>query len=757
MLENRERTFFLKCIMILCLAFGILLPNLIFAEKVQAATVYYVDATNGNDTNNGTSTSLAFRTIQKCASVAVAGDTCYVRGGTYRETVSPVNSGTSLAPITFTPYNNESVTISGADKISGWSVYNGAIYQSAQMTWNLGLGNNQIFVNGVMVNEARWPHMGAFDDPSHPTNATVGSGSVSGSSPGIASGTINDSNLGSGYVGAKINIGAAKSWVMLTGDVTSSSSGTLTFNFYRQSDYIAPDAGQNYFLWGKLSLLGAPNETFYDSGSGLLYLWTPQGSNPSSQAVEAKRRQFAFDLSNRSYITVKGFNIFASSINTNNGSQYNVIDGINAKYVSHNMNMNTQADPFTFGVTNTGIILSGSNNTIKNSTIAYSSGNGIVLQGTNQVVNNNVIHDVDYDGGDTAAVHMGYSGVTPATSGHTVTYNTMYNSGRSILVFRSATATNISYNDLSRPGLQMHDLGIIYTFHTNGSGTLVGHNLVHDWVNGTGIYLDNYSSNYVVDHNVVWNTSIALALNTPSNNNKIYNNTFASSSLGVNVWGANGNTDMTGDELKNNIFTQPLNGVSSSAVQSNNIYSTTNPLFATNTYYLQSTSPAVDAGAVLSPYTNGYHGSAPDIGAYEYGNPPWTAGSNLFSRNPLQPISAEDYYTMKGIIDFGKTIGGINTGSWIEYNNVNFGSGVNKFQTSIAVDNAYAGKQLEIRLDSPTGTLIGTLTTQGTGGWGTYTTQSTSVSGVSGVHNLFLVGNGGYGVGNLDWFVFSNS
>ena len=37
-------------------------------------------------------------------------------------------------------------------------------------------------------------------------------------------------------------------------------------------------------------------------------------------------------------------------------------------------------------------------------------------------------------------------------------------------------------------------------------------------------------------------------------------------------------------------------------------------------------SPLIDAGAVVPPFTNGYQGSAPDIGAYEYNGEWWQAG-----------------------------------------------------------------------------------------------------------------------------------
>ena len=87
-----------------------------------ASNVYYV-ATNGNDSNTGTSLDQPFRTIQKCATVAVAGDTCLIRAGTYRETVTPAHSGAEGSPITFTAYAAETVTISGADVITGWTLH----------------------------------------------------------------------------------------------------------------------------------------------------------------------------------------------------------------------------------------------------------------------------------------------------------------------------------------------------------------------------------------------------------------------------------------------------------------------------------------------------------------------------------------------------------------------------------------------------------------------------------------------------------
>ena len=100
----------------------------------------------------------------------------------------------------------------------------------------------------------------------------------------------------------------------------------------------------------------------------------------------------------------------------------------------------------------------------------------------------------------------------------------------------------------------------------------------------------------------------------------------------------------------------------------------------------------------------------------------------------------------------GLDVGYISNGSWVEYNQVNL-NGV----TSFAVRTASGGQggTMGIHLDSPTGTLIGTVQVSPTGGWQTWTTQATSVSGASGCHNVYLVfsGNSG-GLFNVEWFAF---
>ncbi len=78
-----------------------------------AGDSFYVSPA-GNDTNTGAFSS-PWKTIQKAANTLQAGDTVYVRAGTYKEKIRPLNSGTASSYITYSVYNNEEAIIDGID------------------------------------------------------------------------------------------------------------------------------------------------------------------------------------------------------------------------------------------------------------------------------------------------------------------------------------------------------------------------------------------------------------------------------------------------------------------------------------------------------------------------------------------------------------------------------------------------------------------------------------------------------------------
>ncbi len=122
-------------------------------------------------------------------------------------------------------------------------------------------------------------------------------------------------------------------------------------------------------------------------------------------------------------------------------------------------------------------------------------------------------------------------------------------------------------------------------------------------------------------------------------------------------------------------------------------------------------------------------------------------------------IEAENFNAQSGIQTESCSEGGINVGyieneDYAVYKNVDFESGAASFQARAA--SAAEGGSIELRLDSLTGTLIGTCRVSGTGGWQEWADAACSVSSVSGKHDLYLKFTGGSGyLFNLNWFKFS--
>ena len=86
------------------------------SSSAQLGANYYVSP-NGNDSNSG-SLSSPWKTIQRAANIAASGDTVYVRGGTYNETIKITRSGSSAAGqrIIFRNYPGELPTVDAVGK-----------------------------------------------------------------------------------------------------------------------------------------------------------------------------------------------------------------------------------------------------------------------------------------------------------------------------------------------------------------------------------------------------------------------------------------------------------------------------------------------------------------------------------------------------------------------------------------------------------------------------------------------------------------
>jgi len=104
-------------------------------------------------------------------------------------------------------------------------------------------------------------------------------------------------------------------------------------------------------------------------------------------------------------------------------------------------------------------------------------------------------------------------------------------------------------------------------------------------------------------------------------------------------------------------------------------------------------------------------------------------------------IEAEDFCGSSGISSWSTGIGNISGGNYAKYCSVDFETGYNE----LLFDHATSiSGSISIRINSSTGTEIGTFSYSTTGGWDSYTTVATDISSsVTGTHDLFLVGVSG--------------
>lgn len=159
---------FLRAVVLVVAAIGIIPPPL-------QATTYYVDATGGNDANNGTSAGSAWQTLTKVNSVEFSpGDGIrFKAGGVWNGQLKPQGSGTSSSPITIDVYdtgakpiiNGPGTNASAGVLLSGvqyWELNNLEVTNtqpsggSNQVTGILvkgGIGFNHIYIQGCHIHD----------------------------------------------------------------------------------------------------------------------------------------------------------------------------------------------------------------------------------------------------------------------------------------------------------------------------------------------------------------------------------------------------------------------------------------------------------------------------------------------------------------------------------------------------------------------------------------------------------------------------
>ena len=129
--------------------------------------------------------------------------------------------------------------------------------------------------------------------------------------------------------------------------------------------------------------------------------------------------------------------------------------------------------------------------------------------------------------------------------------------------------------------------------------------------------------------------------------------------------------------------------------------------------------------------------------------------------NPYVKTEAETIAWSKGLktetcAEGGMNVTDIDNGEFIKVAGVDFGEGATSLDVRVA--SAGSGGGIEVRLDSQTGTLVGTCAVTGTGAAQTWTTKTCPISGASGVHDFYFVFTGDVaGLFNFNWWKFTGT
>jgi hypothetical protein len=653
----------------------VLLPACAFARD------YYV-ATSGSDSNNGTFNS-PYRTIQKAVSELDPGETCYIRGGTYHEAVNIGNlDGSSGNPIIFTNYNGEEVIIDGSESLSdlggtNWTVHQGNIYKTTINTdiW-------QLWVDGRMAIVARWPNV-TVGHPCDPIQLKADNVTPVDNSWWDLSGTWG--HMASSW-DAGGNLTNDTAYQDMGAENVSFAGGSIILNFHSESQFSRPilthtagtndlthtpvmnphDKGSGHFLIEHKNALDMPGEWYYDMNTGEVWLWCEDGQTPQGRDVRGKTISYGMQMDGSSYVEIRGLKFFGCTITSLNGLHITIEDctfsyptWFRRMLGEHTYNGEpTEAKPEPMG--EGAAFFRGDKNgtyfTMRNCIWEYSDGMIDMQNGYGDVVENNLFHHWSFTGMASMIFKMNSS----ENSIHT--RNTFHTNGSKVCA--KGTDVDVSYAHAYQFGYLQKDGVAFQAAGGNGAGggsdgTVRQYIWHHDAYKGA-VRWDGHNGINGTDHHLVsWNVPASMMIK--GDFHKVIGNTC------VNAWdytenliklltedGAGGETMAANDEAYNNLADSmssqrdgyvPLAGTS----HSNNWNGYLHDRATGDTADKQvrdvanwdfrpaAGSDLIDAGIIYAPITDGYLGSAPDIGAYEDGDTHyWIPGfQDVIARTPV--------------------------------------------------------------------------------------------------------------------------
>ncbi len=474
------------------------------------ATNYYI-AANGSDSNNGTSSSAPFRTIDKLNRLVLKpGDNIlFRRGDTFRGQLNIKQSGTAAKPISITSYGTGAIAvISGSEYVNNWSPYKGHIYRAA---WNV--NPVMVFHKSRLCLPARYPNSGFLT-----IDKANGKKGFYDAALTQASGYWNGASLHNRMV----------RWQYGEHKVQSFANGHITMTDPIEYDFAE---GWGYFLSDKMEALDTAGEFYYSPSRKSLSLWSV--SLPANNSAEASVYEHGINIEHVGYIRI-----------SNIGFRHQRVNGVNAEYGYADISIRQCRFEAIYSKA---IYLQFIKNVlIKNNIITDICGAGInTWDCQNIVVQNNTIKRIGLYAGRATKYGSDYTALS--ISGDIDHGNISFNSLDSI----GYCGLNISKNTLIEENLinnfclTTDDGAAIYTWsdndhvNRNGTGCVIRNNVIQNGIGNyqatpdktggaDGIYMDDGSGNALIRDNTVVNCAAAGVMLHNSINNTVSGNTLFS-------------------------------------------------------------------------------------------------------------------------------------------------------------------------------------------------------------------------------------
>lgn len=445
--------------------------------SIVQSMAYYVSAIG---TGNGdVSTPASIASLTAAMPTLPTGTTVYFNRG---ETYEIGDLGVSVSNVNFSAYGSGATpNITGSTSISGntWASIGGNIY-----TTTLATAPKFIYVAGI---ESKWAQSAWITITAKPSTTII-----RGSSATL--------NAFSNLVGAKVRINEDP-WILsheYTVTAYDSATGNLTLD---RTITGSLGNGPRFILLDQLQFLTENNSWYYNSTTSTLYYKSSVAPGTLDIRSCTKDTGFILSASNTTISNLKFSHYFRGAIASESGLSSGVT--INNCTISDNRNY--------------GLLIVGCNNyTITNSTIIRCA-NGIARTGDNWLIQNNTFYDMgmalnfpfpitgSYQSGGNAILFWGANNTIDKNIIHDTAYCGTLTTGINNIISK-----NIIYNFVKRfnDGSAIYTAGV-GTVSTTNSGGVISNNIIYDGdvqaSNNIGIYIDNRTTSYTMNKNVIYN------------------------------------------------------------------------------------------------------------------------------------------------------------------------------------------------------------------------------------------------------------